>query len=185
MSKPPKKPHQSEQLLFSEAVKDIKPLTQDKIITSTEKKRFFVHRGERKLVDNHGDQESIIDNLSDDFDPFENDFERNDLNYHHHSISKRQLTSLKKGQPRSELILDLHGLNRQQARIELLEFFHHCHQRDFRHVSIMPGQGMGILRKSLNNWLRQIPEVLAFAESPQRSGGKGNIRVLLSSNSLS
>jgi len=43
----------------------------------------------------------------------------------------------------------------------------------------MPGQGHGILRQSLNLWLRQIPQVLAFAESPQSSGGKGVIRILI------
>jgi len=179
MSKPPEKSSQQDKLLFSEAVSDITPLTQDKIIPSTENNnRVFVrkHSSENELDD------EIIDSLSDEYDPFENDQQRNDLNFHHQSISKRQFHSLRKNHYIPELILDLHGINRQQARNELLAFIKHCQQHDFRKVAIMPGYGYGILRQSLNVWLRQLTEVLAFAESPQHSGGKGVIRVLLAAS---
>ncbi|MCP3673036.1 MAG: hypothetical protein GY829_01000 [Gammaproteobacteria bacterium] len=175
MSKPVDKRHKQDQELFSEAMVGIEPLKQDKIIPSSEKNRVFTPR------ENFIESKAHIDLLSDEYDPFENDEQRNDLNYHHQSISKKQFRTLKKQSFNRELILDLHGINRPQARSELIEFLQYCKEHDYRQVAIMPGQGYGILRQALNIWLRQLPEVLAFAESPQRSGGRGVIRVLLAS----
>ena len=182
MTKPPVKLPQQDQQLFSEAVSGITPLHQDKIIPSTDNNnRIFVTQS--NYID---DKNEIVDRLSDEYDPFgdlqSNDQQRNDLNYHHSSISKKQFQSLKKGQFQGDLILDLHGHSRQQARNELLEFLQYCHQHDFRQVAIMPGRGYGVLRQALNIWLRQLPEILAFAESPQHAGGKGVIRILLRAN---
>ena len=173
MSKPSDKLHKHDQHLLSEAMDGIKPITQDKIISSSNKNRVFVKQPDL------ADSTDIFSELSDEYDPFETDQQRYDLNYHHESISKRKFRELKTSKFSHDLILDLHGASHQQARNELVEFLHHCQQHDFRHVVIMPGQGHGILRKALNVWLRQLPKVLAFAESPQRYGGKGVIRLLL------
>ena len=173
MSKIPDKLQKQEQQLFSEAMTGIIPIRQDKIIPSSENNRVFV--AQTNFLDN----DKFVDNLSDQYDPFDNDQQRNDLNYHHVSISKKQFRALKKGLFSRDLILDLHGINRQQARSEVIEFLHYCQAHDFRQVVIMPGRGQGILRQALNIWLRQLPEVLAFAESPEHSGGKGVIRLLL------
>ena len=177
MSKLPDKLQKQDKQQFSEAMKGITPLQQDKIIPSSEKNRVFVPQSDFIETDEktHG--------LSDQYDPFENDQQRQDLNYHHVSISKQKFRELKKNSFNPDLILDLHGSNQQQARDELLEFLEHCHQQDYRRLLIMPGQGEGILRRALNIWLRQLPEVLAFAESPQRYGGKGTIRVLMANPS--
>jgi len=173
MSDTPKKPHQADKQMFSNAVSDISPIEQDRIIPFSDTNRVFIQQ--RNFVDT----DKFIDNLSDSYDPFENEQQKNDLNYHHQSISKKKFQSFKKGRFESEQILDLHGLNRQEARRELLAFLHYCNKQNYRLVSIMPGYGKGILREALNIWLRQIPRVLAFAESPQQSGGKGVIRLLL------
>jgi len=134
MSKIPDKLQKQEQQLFSEAMTGIVPIRQDKIIPSSENNRVFV--AQTNFLDN----DKFVDNLSDQYDPFDNDQQRNELNYHHVSISKKQFRALKKGL--------------------------------FR-------RGQGILRQALNIWLRQLPEVLAFTESPEHSGGKGVIRLLL------
>ena len=164
---------------FLDAVSGVLPLQQDKIIP------LYVKRGisDPQKVDNDSNADYVDDNyvdgISDEFDPFENEQQRFDLNYHHTSVSKRQFNQFKSNHFESELILDLHGCNRETARHELFAFLEYCRQHDYRYLSILPGHGHGILRQAINLWLRQIQDVLAFAESPQRSGGKGNIRVLL------
>ncbi len=176
MSDSPDKPLETDNKLFSDVVSDITPFEQDKIIPPGKNK---------SVIDNtvtHFDDEKTPDYLSDEYDPFETNDEKYDLNYHHSSIAKSKFHSFRTGYFESEQILDLHGLNREQARKELIAFFQYCKNHNYRRVSIMPGYGRGILRQALNSWLRQLPEVLAFAESPQKSGGKGVIRILLAAS---
>jgi len=176
MSDKPEKPLDTDNELFSDVVSDITPLEQDKIIPSGKNKSVL------DVASDHIDDENIHDHLSDEYDPFETDDQKYDLNYHHSSIAKTKFHSFRTRYFESEQILDLHGLNREQARKELIAFFQYCFKHDFRRVTIMPGYGRGVLRQALNSWLRQMPEILAFAESPQKSGGKGVIRVLLAAS---
>ena len=176
MSKPPEKYQKQDKHIFSEAMEGVTPLNQDKIIPSSEKNRVFVPKNE---IFNNDD---FDDNLSDQFDPFEDDQQRQDLNFHNVSISKQKFRSLKKDAFKADLILDLHGATKQQARKELMAFLAHCKQHDYRRLLIMPGIGQGILRQALNSWLRQLPEVLAFTESPNHHGGKGVIRLLIANS---
>ncbi len=178
MSDNPDKPLETDNKLFSDVVSDITPIKQDTIIPSGKNK---------SVIDNtviQFDDEQTPDYLSDEYDPFETNDQKYDLNHHHSSIAKNRFHAFRTGYFESEQILDLHGLNREQARKELIAFFRHCKKSNFRRVSIMPGYGQGILRQALNSWLRQLPEVLAFAESPQKSGGKGVIRILLAVSKL-
>jgi len=177
MSDNPDKPLETDNELFSDVVSDITPIKQDKIIPPGKNK---------SVLDNRTtifDEDKSPDYLSDEYDPFENEDQKYDLNYHHSSIAKNRFHSFKTGYFESEQILDLHGLNREQSRSEFIAFIRHCNNHHYKRVSIMPGYGRGILRQALNSWLRQLDEVLAFAESPQKSGGKGLIRVLLAASS--
>jgi len=171
---------QQDKQLFSEAVSGITPLVQDKIIPLSEKNPSIdVKTSKSRRADDTANIDDNLSRLSDGYDPFEDDQQRYNLNYHQVSISKRRFNDFKKGRFNQELLLDLHGFNKNQARIELATFLQHCQVHQLSKVAIMPGYGEGILRSSLNLWLRQLPQVLAFAESPQRSGGKGVIRLLL------
>ena len=178
MSQTPENDSKDDKSQFLEAISGATPLKQDKIIPSYEKRGIFVPQKPPQNI-NNASKIDYVDGISDEFDPFENEKQRFDLNYHHSSVSKRQFSQFKTNYFESELTLDLHGCNRETARQELFEFLEYCRQHDYRYLSILPGQGHGILRQALNRWLRQISDILAFAESPQRSGGKGNIRVLL------
>ena len=179
MSQTPKNDTENDITQFLEEVSGVTPLQQDKIIPSYEKRGIFVPQ---KIED--AAKIEYVDGISDEFDPFENEQQRYDLNFHHNSVSKKQFNQFKSNHFESELTLDLHGCNRETARQELFEFLEYSRQHDYRYLSILPGHGHGVLRQALNLWLRQISDVLAFAESPQRSGGKGNIRVLLKRNHL-
>ncbi|PCJ48101.1 MAG: hypothetical protein COA74_09525 [Gammaproteobacteria bacterium] len=174
---------QQDKLLFSETVSGITPLVQDKIIPLSEKNPSIGRKTSSQYSNEAAlDIKESLSELSDDYDPFEDDQQRYDLNFHQVSISKRKFKELQKGHFKNELMLDLHGCNKQQARMEVVCFLKHCQEHHFKRVAIMPGYGHGILRRSLNNWLRQLPQVLAFAESPSHSGGKGVIRLLLAAS---
>ncbi len=143
MSKIPEKPNTNDKQLFSDTMSDITLIKQDKNIPFSDNNCVFIARDKPQI------NEKVTDTLSDEYGPFELEEQKYDLNFHQQCISKKQFLSLRKNYFDSEQVLDLHGLNRQQAREQLLEFFHYCNKRNFTKVTIMPGYGKGILRQSM------------------------------------
>ena len=85
--------------------------------------------------------------------------------------------------------LDLHGLNRRQAKHELADFLHECRRHAVRCVRIVHGKGLGsrnrepVLKLHLRHWLAQRDDVLAYVQARPANGGGGAVMVLLSSGS--
>lgn len=102
-------------------------------------------------------------------------------------LQQRQLQRLRRGQLSCGAELDMHGMTIAVARQELVDFIAHCRDRNLRCVRIIHGKGYGsgnqapVLKNKLNNWLRQLPEVLAFSSTQLRDGGTGAVYVLLKS----
>lgn len=98
-----------------------------------------------------------------------------------HSVVKK----LRRGQFSSSAVLDLHGMVVTEARQALVEFIHESRKHNARYVRIVHGKGYGssnrqpILKNRLNNWLRQIDDVLAFCSAQPRDGGTGAVYLLL------
>ncbi|MDD3762677.1 MAG: Smr/MutS family protein [Nevskiales bacterium] len=86
---------------------------------------------------------------------------------------------------RIEKVLDLHGMNRAQARIAVNEFLGSCVDAGTRCVRIIHGKGNGspnsgpILKRLLDGWLRKRKDVLAFCSAQPVDGGSGAVYVLL------
>ena len=81
--------------------------------------------------------------------------------------------------------LDLHGLNREQARVQLVAFLAECQQRDSRCVRIIHGKGLSsknnepVLKLLVKSWLMQREDVLTFVQAAPADGGSGAVVVLL------
>ena len=81
--------------------------------------------------------------------------------------------------------VDLHGLNRQEARLLLAEFLRTCLRRGLRCVRVVHGKGLRspgkepVLKGKVRVWLLKRDEVLAFCEAPENQGGSGALLVLL------
>ena len=106
--------------------------------------------------------------------------------------SGTELSYLKEGYPRDTLRklrrghwvvqaeLDLHGMNRYEARQAVSEFLH----QKRRCVRIIHGKGLGsrqrepVLKGLLRKWLVRA-DVLAFSQAPANQGGSGAVLVLL------
>lgn len=83
--------------------------------------------------------------------------------------------------------IDLHGMNREEARTQLAVFLHECVTHGIRCVRIVHGKGlrspgkMSILRQLVRGWLMQKNEVLAYCQARPQDGGEGALWVLLRS----
>jgi DNA-nicking Smr family endonuclease len=95
------------------------------------------------------------------------------------------LRKLRRGHWVVQDIVDLHGLNRQEARLLLAEFLGGCLKRGLRCVRVVHGKGLRspgrepVLKGKVQQWLVQRDEVLAFCEAPKNQGGSGALLVLL------
>ena len=81
--------------------------------------------------------------------------------------------------------LDLHGLNSDQARAALVAFIEQSRTHGTRCVCIIHGKGYGsaqgqpVLPARVRQWLKQMPEVSAFAPAPPAHGGAGALLALI------
>ncbi|MDP1665744.1 MAG: Smr/MutS family protein [Methylobacter sp.] len=95
------------------------------------------------------------------------------------------LKKLRKGQFGLDAEIDLHGLNSNEAKRQLLHFLYDCVEDGCRCVHIVHGKGYRstdnhpVLKNNLNIWLRQHKDVQAFCSAPPKDGGTGAVFVLL------
>ena len=100
-------------------------------------------------------------------------------------VPKAVFRRLKRGEFAIEAEIDLHGLRVAEARGALQAFLRECIECGVASVRIIHGKGSRsgpdgpILKPSVQRWLAQWDEVLAFASSQPRHGGNGAVYVLL------
>jgi len=100
-------------------------------------------------------------------------------------MSPSVLKDLRRGRWVVQAHLDLHGMNREQARQQVALFVAECIAQGRRCVRIVHGKGLGspgrepVLKKLALGWLAQKTEVLAFCQARVAEGGAGAVIVLL------
>ena len=100
-------------------------------------------------------------------------------------IQAKLQSKLKKGQVPFEFKIDLHGATVNQAGKQLQHAIESAHASGIRCVLVVHGRGKGsfdnkpALKTHVNQWLRDLPQVLAFHSAQARHGGTGALYVLL------
>ncbi|MFP8965410.1 Smr/MutS family protein [Pokkaliibacter sp. CJK22405] len=94
---------------------------------------------------------------------------------------------LRQGRIPWEAGLDLHGMSIEDAREELHRFIQEALHSGMKSVIVVHGKAVSelgkypLLKSHTNDWLRQIPAVLAFSSAQPKDGGHGAVYVLLKS----
>lgn len=105
-----------------------------------------------------------------------------------HGLDRRLLVRLRRGDFSIQAHVDLHGLNREEARIRVETFLHESRTNDRRCVLVVHGRGLNskdqipVLKEAVRLWLvrgRISKSVLAFATARPTDGGAGAVYVLL------
>jgi DNA-nicking Smr family endonuclease len=100
-------------------------------------------------------------------------------------ISRQVLRKLRSGAWAIQDQLDLHGMDRHQARDALAAFLAACSRRGVRCVRVIHGKGLGsknrepVLKTKVKIWLARREEVLAYCQARPVAGGSGALLVLL------
>lgn len=105
-------------------------------------------------------------------------------NYAIKGSSPDLLKNLRKGQWPAQAYLDLHGMQRDQARAALSHFLHQSKQARLRSVCVIHGKGnhsrqAAVLPTKVRTWLCQSELVQAFCPANLHDGGEGALYVLL------
>lgn len=133
-------------------------------------------------------REVMLESLTDPGDWDESAETGEELVYVRPGISRQVLRRLRNGDWRAQAELDLHGLTRAEAKVELVEFLHECFRRGARCLRIIHGKGLGspnrepVLKQAVRHWLAQREEVLAYVQARPADGGGGALIVLLKSD---
>ncbi len=90
-----------------------------------------------------------------------------------------EIKRLRRGEYPPELTLDLHGFNRQDAKLELGALLQAAEKRHVHCICIVHGIGSRVLKHAIPSWLVQHPLVLGFHNAPLEYGGNGALLVLL------
>ena len=100
-------------------------------------------------------------------------------------VAQTVLRDLRRGRWVVQAALDLHGMNREEARQHIAIFLAECPVQGHRCVRIVHGKGLRspgrepVLKKLVLGWLAQRNEVLAFCQARAAEGGAGAVIVLL------
>ncbi|WP_068807092.1 Smr/MutS family protein [Thauera phenolivorans] len=100
-------------------------------------------------------------------------------------LPRRILTDLRRGRWTLQGQLDLHGLNRDEARTALTQYLSASLQRGDRFIRVIHGKGNGspgrfsVLKELSRGWLAQREEILAFCQAGPHDGGAGALLVLM------
>lgn len=170
--------HEQDKNLFLEAVGDVKRLNKKHVIL--EKKR-----PKPKPLQFVADEKAVMGELlSDPADPDLLVSEEH-ASWSRDGVQNTVMRRLKNGRYAIQGELDLHGYTQNEARKELIGFIHAARASSRYCVRIIHGHGLSrgdrkaILKPSVNHWLRQHSQVLAFCSARPNDGGTGAVYVLL------
>jgi DNA-nicking Smr family endonuclease len=166
--------------LFQEAVRDAKPLAHNgKVLRKKEAPPPYP-------VQSHLDeQEALRESLAAEWTAQDWLDTGDEPNFLRAGLSRQVLRKLRSGTWVIQSQLDLHGLDRHQAREALAGFLASCVKRGLRCVRVIHGKGLGsknrepVLKTKVKHWLTQREEVLAYCQARPVDGGSGALVVLL------
>jgi DNA-nicking Smr family endonuclease len=181
--------HGDESVLFVEAMTDVSPLPEGRperipVAPPARKPARFLAREEIEAY------ASLVDLVTGD-GPFEVWWSDEYVDGAVVGLSPVILKKLRRGEFSYQEYLDLHGLNRKDAREEVTRFIRRCFAARHRCVLIIPGRGLNskdrqpVLKEGLVRWFMRAPLkrlVLAFASARSYDGGAGAFYVLLRRN---
>ena len=159
--------------LFRAETKGIKPIKQDTFVAPRQKS------GQKKShLRDIREKEDTLFYFSDEYEPLLNEHD-GVIKYLREGEDSHLLKQLRRGDFSPELFLDLHGLTREQAKMELAALLLACEDEHVYCASIMTGYGTFTLKKQIPRWLVQHPKVRALHQAPKEWGGEAAILLLM------
>ena len=164
--------------LFRDAFDDVKPIKQDKIppqLRSSKQNSSVAQKNRQAAAEMKQAAASFhfSDGYQAHFDP------QGPLKYVAPGADSYEVKRLRRGEYPPDLILDLHGYKREDAKLEIAALIQAAQKQHAYCVSILHGIGGHVLKQAIPSWLVQHPAVLGFHQAPLEWGGQGALLVLI------
>ena len=175
----------NEQILFDEAMSGVTPIPAEK------GGKIPLEGKNKKPSHSLSDDDEVITHLQNlvagsiDMDiTFSDEYIEGSIT----GVGRNIMRKLKRGKLPIQDHMDLHGLTKKEAELEVRRFLINSQKRGFRCVLIVHGRGLNspdsipVLKERLPAWLNRGPArkiVMAFSSAQPYDGGTGAIYVLL------
>lgn len=158
--------------LFRAEMKGVKPLKQDTFVAARPHKKKAL-----ATIKEQREPQDTLFYFSDEYEPLLN--EESAVKYLRENEDSHLLKQLRRGDFSPEIFLDLHGLTREQAKLELAALIQTCEKEHLYCASVMTGYGTYTLKRQIPRWLVQHPKVRALHQAPKEWGGEAAILILI------
>ena len=158
--------------LFRAEMRGVKPLKQDTFVAARSHKKKT-----QSTIKEQREQQDTLFYFSDEYEPLLN--EESAVKYLRENEDSHLLKQLRRGDFSPEIFLDLHGLTREQAKLELAALIQTCEKEHLYCASVMTGYGTYTLKRQIPRWLVQHPKVRALHQAPKEWGGEAAIVILI------
>ena len=158
--------------LFRAEMKGVKPLKQDTFVAARPHKKKAL-----ATIKEQREQQDTLFYFSDEYEPLLD--EESAVKYLRENEDSHLLKQLRRGDFSPAIFLDLHGLTREQAKLELAALIQTCEKEHLYCASIMTGYGTYTLKRQIPRWLVQHPKVRALHQAPKEWGGEAAILILI------
>ena len=158
--------------LFRAEMKGVRPLKQDTFVAARPHKKKAL-----ATIKEQREQHDTLFYFSDEYEPLLN--EESAVKYLRQNEDSHLLKQLRRGDFSPEIFLDLHGLTREQAKLELAALIQTCEKEHLYCASVMTGYGTYTLKRQIPRWLVQHPKVRALHQAPKEWGGEAAILILI------
>ena len=177
---PQKVDKNNDENLFQQAVGTVKPLKVDTIHFDkkvSKPKSYSVLNKTIRNAKNSKNKALAQFHFSDEFEPDLN--KQGPMKFVRCDVDSFEAKNLRRGVYSPDLILDLHGLDQQQAKQEIAALLYACQKEHAQCVCIIHGLGSKVLKNKVPHWLVQHPDVMAFHQAPLEWGGNGALLALI------
>lgn len=111
------------------------------------------------------------------------------ISFSRNGVNRKQLTALKNAKDRYSARIDLHGLSTDAAAQSLHKFIVNTHLDKHKVILVIHGKGgkdnrPPVIKNIVNDYLKTLPQVLAFHSAKPQDGGAGAVYVLLKNKSF-
>jgi len=182
---PKKKPNNTDHAdtgenVFQQAIGKVKPIKVDTIhfdkkVSKPKSKSGLKNSRQSPLQNNNKALAQF--HFSDEFEPHLN--QQGPMKYVRSDVDSFEAKNLRRSVYSPDLILDLHGLDQQQAKQEIAALLYACQKEHAQCVCIIHGLGSRVLKNKVPHWLVQHPDVMAFHQAPLEWGGNGALLALI------
>lgn len=166
---------------FFAAMQDVTPLKQDDKVLAGKPSSTLAQQLKRQSlekIERQGGNYLSIEHVN-PVDPLDV------LEYKKPGVQQGVFKNLRLGKYTVDTFLNVQGMNLEQAREQLFEGVIDANKSGARTLLIKHGLGQhskpfpALIKSYVNQWLRQMPEVIAFHSAVKQRGGLASVYVLL------